>query len=79
MQKPARFLVLIEQDSAMLARLFDDGLQLMIEFDGSSEEVSVMTAGLEPRRGAVDVTWDRPLRGHSPAERAAALVFTLDV
>jgi len=78
-QTPARFLVLVEQDGAMLARLFDAGGRPVAEFDASSEEVAVMTAGLQPQRGAAEALWDRPLRGHSRAERAAALVFTLDV
>ena len=79
MQKPARYLVLIEQDGAMIARLFDDGLRLVEEFDASSEEVVTMTAGLQARRGAADAFWDRALRGHNAAERTAALVYTLDV
>jgi hypothetical protein len=49
------------------------------EFDASSEEVATMTAGLRARRGAGDALWDRALRGHNPSERAAALVYTLDV
>lgn len=79
MQKPARYLVLIEQDGAMVARLLDDELKLVEEFDASSEEVVTMTAGLQPRRSAAEPAWDRALRGHNPAERAAALVYTLDV
>ncbi|MEW6705082.1 MAG: hypothetical protein AB1430_09565 [Pseudomonadota bacterium] len=79
MQKPARYLVLIEQDGAMLARLLDDDLRLVEEFDASSEEVATMTAGLKGRQSAADPFWDRALRGHNPAERAAALVYTLDV
>ncbi|MED5622276.1 hypothetical protein [Ideonella sp. BN130291] len=79
MQKPARYLVIVEQDGGMLARLFDDDMRLAAEFDASSEEVVVMTAGLQPQRGAIAAQWDKPLRGHSASERAAALVYTLDV
>ena len=79
MQKPARILVLIEQDGNALARLFDEDMKLVSEFDASSEEVATMTTGLQPQTGATGAQWDRPLRGHNPAERAAALVFTLDV
>jgi hypothetical protein len=79
MQKPVRYLVIVEQDGSMLARLFDDDMRLAAEFDASSEEVVVMTAGLQPQRGATDTRWDKPLRGHSSAERAAARVYTLDV
>jgi hypothetical protein len=78
-QKPARHLVIIEQDGAMLARLFDDELRLIEEFDAGSEEVAVMATGLQPRRGAAEGQWDRALRGHSASERAAALVYLLDV
>ncbi len=79
MQKPARYLVLIEQDGSMVARLLDDELKLVEEFDASSEEVVTMTAGLKAQRGATESFWDRALRGHNPTERAAALVYTLDV
>lgn len=79
MRKPARTLVLIEQDGSELARLYDDELRLVEEFDASSEEVAVMVAGLRPQAGATDASWDRALRGHSAAERAAARVYALDV
>jgi len=79
MQSPARTLVLIEQEGAPLARLYDADRRLVAEFDGSSEEVAVMTTGLQPQHGADEADWDKPLRGHSAGERAAALVFTLDV
>jgi hypothetical protein len=75
----ARCLVLIEQDGAMLARLFDDRLQLVEEFDGTTEEVGVMTAGLRDQGGADAARWDRALAGHAPHERAAARVYLLDV
>jgi hypothetical protein len=76
---PARYLVLIEQDGAILARLFDDRLQLVEEFDAGSEEVAVMTAGLRAQPGAGEPRWDRALAGHSAQERAEARVYVLDV
>lgn len=79
MQPPTRYLVLIESDGAMIARLFDAAFVQRAEFDGSSEEVAVMTAGLVPQRGATAPPWAAALAGHSEAERAAALVHTLDV
>jgi hypothetical protein len=75
----ARYLVLIEQDGAMLARLFDDRLQAVEEFDAGSEEVAVMTAGLPGQPGAGDPQWDRALAGHGARERAEARVYVLDV
>ena len=79
MQEPARYLVIIEQDGAMLARLFDAERRPVIEFDAASEEVAVMLAGLEPVHDGTAPAWDRALRGHNPRERAAAQVFELDV
>lgn len=79
MQAPARYLILIESDGSMLARLFDAQRVQRAEFDAASEEVAVMTSGLQPAAGADDIAWDQPLAGHSAAERAAAQVYTLDV
>lgn len=79
MQPPARYLVLIESDGAMLARMFDSDLVQRAEIDAASEEVAVMTAGLGPQQGAVTPVWAAALSGHSEAERAAALIYTLDV
>lgn len=76
---PARYLVLIEQDGTILARLFDDRLQLVEEFDAGSEEVAVMTAGLQPQTGASGAQWDRALAGHGDRERVEARVYVLDV
>lgn len=77
--KRARYLVLIEQDGAMLARLFDVDRQPVIEIDGASEEVAVMTAGLQPAHEAGGPEWDVALRGHNRDERERAQVYTLDV
>lgn len=79
MQAPARYLVIIESDGSMLARLFDAQRIQRAEFDAASEEVAVMTAGLQPAADAAEPVWDRPLAGHNAAERAAAQVYTLDV
>lgn len=79
MQPPARYLVLIGTDGAMLARLFDAGFVQRAEIDAASEEVSVMTGGLRPERGASTPAWAAALSGHSETERAAALIYTLDV
>lgn len=79
MQKPARFLVIIDAGGSMVARLFDDTRALVSEIDASTEEVAVMTAALTPTRTALDAEWDEALQGHSRAERAGAEVYTLDV
>lgn len=79
MQKPARYLLLIEQGGSMVARLFDADRKHLMDFDATSEEVVVMTAGLEPSKGADANLWGLALQGHSEAERAAALIYTLDV
>ncbi|EWS55707.1 MULTISPECIES: hypothetical protein [unclassified Methylibium] len=78
MQKPARFLVLIESDGMMLARLFDAERRQLAEFDASSEEVAVMSSGLLPS-DAAGALWEAALAGHSEGERQAARVYTLDV
>lgn len=79
MQKPARFLVLIDAGGAMVARLFDEARVQVAEFDATSEEVAVMTSGLLPARGADAPEWEAPLRGHNAQERQQAQVYTLDV
>ncbi|NML13377.1 hypothetical protein [Azohydromonas caseinilytica] len=79
LQKPAKFLVLIDSGGAMVARLFDEARVQVAEFDATSEEVAVMTSGLVPGRGAEAPEWDRPLQGHAPQERREAQVYTLDV
>ena len=77
--KPARYLVLIEQDGSMLARLFDADRRPVIEIDGTSEEVAVMTQGLQPAHEGDRTDWDHALRGHNRSERERAQVYTLDV
>lgn len=79
MQEPARYLVLIETDGAMLARLFDAGRRPLAEFDAASEEVAVMTRGLVPEQGATALEWQQALSGHNGSERSTARIYTLDV
>lgn len=78
MQKPAKYLVIIESGGATEAHMYTADRVQVAEFD-STEEVSVMTNGLTPEQVATDPVWDRALGGHSHAERAAAHVYTLDV
>jgi len=79
MQKPAKFLVVIDSAGEMVARMFDENRRLIVDFDASSSEVAVMTQGLVPARGATDAAWHEALKGHSERERQQAEVYTLDV
>jgi hypothetical protein len=79
MQKPAKYLVVIDAAGEMVARMFDDQRRLLAEFDASSSEVAVMTQGLNPQRVASDAAWNDALRGHSAQERSEAEVYILDV
>jgi hypothetical protein len=76
---PARYLVLIDDAGAMIARLFTEARQQVAEFDAGTEEVVQMTAGLRAETGAAGAEWDRALGSHSAVERGAARVFTLGV
>ncbi|MFO1340635.1 MAG: hypothetical protein U1F53_20845 [Burkholderiaceae bacterium] len=76
---PARYLLLIDAGGSTVARLFTAAREPAAEFDAGSEEVAVMTQRLSPSGGADAPEWDRALEGHSAAERAAAVVYTLDV
>ena len=78
-RKPARYLMLIESGGTVVARLYIDTREQVAEFDAGTEEVAQMTSGLVPVLGASGPVWDRPLEGHSAAERLAAEVFLLDV
>ena len=79
MQKPARYLVVIDSAGEMVARMFDENRKLIVDFDASSSEVAVMTQGLVPTRGATGPVWHDALTGHSERERAHAEVYILDV
>jgi hypothetical protein len=76
---PVKYLVLIESDGAMVARLFDAQRRHVSDIDASSEEVAVMTQGLMPTRDANSPEWQLALGGDGAPQRAAAQVFTLDV
>jgi hypothetical protein len=78
-RQPARYLVVIDSGGSMVARMFLETRELVAEFDAAVEEVSTMTNGLVPEVGALSSEWDTALLGHSTAERAVALVYTLSV
>jgi hypothetical protein len=78
-RKVARYLMLIEAGGVVIARLYLESRELVGEFDAGTEEVTQLTAGLAPVRGATGPEWDRALEGHSAAERSAAEVYTLNV
>ena len=77
-RKPTRYVVVIDSAGSTIARLFLDSYEQVAEVDAGSEEIALMTRGLEPARGALGEEWDRPLQGHSTAERRNADVYTLD-
>lgn len=78
-RKPARYLLLIDSGGSTVAQLFTAAREFVGEFDAGSEEVAVMTQRLKPGAGADAREWDHALKGHSAAERVAAVVYTLDV
>ena len=78
MNKPARFLVLIESGEGMIARLFDAEHAPLGEFDASSFEVAEMTSRNVPSLGIDAAVWGHALDGHSPPQLGAARVYTLD-
>lgn len=76
-RKPVRYLIVIESDGSMIARLFLETREMVSEVDAAVEQVDSMTAGLIPVVGAIGPEWDAALTGHNDAERAAAKVCTL--
>lgn len=76
---PTRYLLLIDSGGTTVARLFTVAREAVTEFDAGSEEVAVMTQHLQPGAGADAPEWDAALGGHTAAERAGAVVYTLDV
>lgn len=80
-QQPARYLVLIDEGAsgARIARLFLESFEPVAEFDAAAPEVVSMVDGLAPEHSAMKPQWDRALAGHTPLERAAADVYTLEV
>jgi len=77
-QRPAKYLVLIEDGEGMVARLFDAERQHLGDFDGSTFEVADMTVGVVPTQGIDRKAWGHALDGHNEAARAAALVYELN-
>ncbi len=76
---PAKYLVLIEADGTVLAKLYDAQRAHVADVDATSEEVGVMTRGLTPEAGANAAPWAQILSGHGTRERAEARIYTLDV
>ncbi|WOB06399.1 hypothetical protein [Piscinibacter gummiphilus] len=76
---PVKYLVIIESDGAMVAKLYDAQFKHENDIDAGSEEVAVMTRGLTPAKNGNDATWSKVLVGHGEAERRAAEIYTLDV
>ena len=76
---PTRFMVVIESGGSTVARLVQEDGQAVAEFDAGTEEAAQMARGLVPVTGATGPEWDRALGGHSAAERAAAVVYRLDL
>ena len=75
----ARHLVVVATAETVVARLFLDSREQVAEFDAASEEITAMTKGLSPVKGARGKEWDQALAGHSAEERADALVYELEV
>lgn len=78
MNKPARYLVLLESGEGMVARLFDAERSPLGEFDASSFEVAEMTSRRVPTIGIDPAAWGHVLEGHSPQQLGAARVYALD-
>ena len=77
-RKPVRYVVIIEEGGARVARLFLESREQVGEVDAGAEEVADLVKGCEPVRSGTDPVWDRALRGNSREERALAEVYTLD-
>ncbi|MCR5882710.1 hypothetical protein LRS03_07520 [Rhizobacter sp. J219] len=76
---PVKYLVIIESDGAMVAKLYDAQFRHENDIDAGSEEVAVMTRGLKAEKTGNDATWSKVLAGHGETERRAAEVYTLDL
>ena len=75
----SRYLVVIGSADGSLARLLLADRSQAAEFDAGAEEVGQLIQAAEVTTGAAGAEWDRALSGHTAAERAAALVYTLAV
>ncbi len=78
-RRVSRYLVVIASGAGPVAKLFLDSREQVGEFDASTEEVAVMTRSASSSPGAGGAEWDKALSGHSAEERAAAMVYQLDV
>jgi len=56
---PARYLILIDAGGSTLARLVLASYEAVAEFDAGSEEVALMTRGLQSVKGAGGAEWNR--------------------
>ena len=79
MKTPAKYLVIIETVGVRDALLFTADRRQVADVDGATEEVALMARGLVAQQGACGAEWDHALAGRSAEERAAAVVYTLDV
>lgn len=77
-RKPVRYVVIIEEAGARVARLYLETREQVGEVDAGAGEIADLVKGREPARSATDPVWDQVLRGNSREERAAADVYTLD-
>ncbi|MBV8035590.1 MAG: hypothetical protein JOY88_11090 [Pelomonas sp.] len=75
----SRYLVVIASSAGPVAKLFLDSREQVGEFDAGTEEVAVMTRNATSSLGAAEPEWDKALAGHSAGERAAAMVYLLDL
>jgi hypothetical protein len=73
-----KYLVVIAAPEGPIAKLLLPDREQVAELDANTEEITAMTKGLTPAIGAMDTVWDKLLAGHSPEERAAAKVYTLE-
>ena len=78
-RKASRYLVVIGAGGPTVAKLFKDDYEQFAEIDAGTEEVTLMIKGLSPVVGASGTHWEKALQGHTVAERAAAMVYTLDL
>lgn len=75
----SRYLVVIGAGTERIARLLLDSRVQVQEFDAGAGEVADLIHGLSPTIGAGGPEWDRALSSHSAAERAAAVVYRLEL
>jgi hypothetical protein len=75
--RPVKFLVLIDSGDGKIARLYSDTYALLNACDASAPEITAMTTGLAPGRGAIGQAWDPALQAFSVQDRLTAEVFTL--